>query len=214
MGPFDFLNNIKNTMSQYFQPGMNQVQSTLNQFFPTRSNNLRIDKPSKSPDLSSVIKAASNTPSAADFQSGFSKFGADAPVATASPAFAQAAQKMPANMDPYLPAVIALMETGGGAKTVAPNNVFNISGMQNGREGFVSYPDFSTALLGGDNGGVQSQGFMGTLLNGPAYSDFRSSGNLGDFFNSYTPPGPAYGNPSLEELLGRYQALRALFPGM
>jgi len=214
MGPFDFLNNIKNTMSQYFQPGMNQVSSTLNQFFPSRANNLRIDKPSKAPDLTSVVKAAKAIPNATDFQSGFSKFGADAPVATASSAFAQAAQQMPSNIDPFLPAVIALMETGGGAKTVAANNAFNLSGIQNGQNGFVSYPDFNTALLGGDNGGVQSQGFMGTILNGPAYSNFRSSGDLADFFGAYTPPGPEYGNPSLEELLGRYQALRSLFPGI
>lgn len=215
MGPFDFLNNIKNTLTQYFQPAKDTVSSTLNQFFPSKTNNLRLDKGPKAPDLKiKPVQAQEPRPSSSDFQSGFKKFNTNAPVATASPYFAEAAQKMPAKVDPFLAAIIALMETGGGMNTASSNNLFNLSGTQNGQQGFVSYPDFQTSLLGGSNQGVQSQGFVGTILNNPAYENFRNTGNLADFFNAYTPPGADYGNPSLEELISRYNALRALFPQM
>lgn len=215
MGPFDFLNNIKNTLTQYFQPAKDTVSSTLNQFFPSKTNNLRLDKGPKAPDLKiKPVQAQEPRPSSSDFQSGFKKFNTNAPVATASPYFAEAAQKMPDKVDPFLAAIIALMETGGGMNTASSNNLFNLSGTQNGQQGFVSYPDFQTSLLGGSNQGVQSQGFVGTILNNPAYENFRNTGNLADFFNVYTPPGADYGNPSLEELISRYNALRALFPQM
>lgn len=226
MGPFDFLKGLgtlKSNIEQYFSPATSQVSNTLTQYFPSRSNNFRLDKSPAAPQLSipqqqqqpapqAAPPAQPPRPTAQDYTQGFNAFGANVPVATQGAQFAQAGAALPSNIDPYLPAIISLMESGGGAKTVAPNNAWNIRGMQNGQQQFVSYPDLATALLGGDNNGVQSSGFVGQVLNNPAYAPFRSSGNIQDFFQTYTPPGAAYGNPSMDELVARYQALHALFP--
>lgn len=221
MGPFDFLNNIKQGLEQYFQPAMNQASNTLGQFFPSRTLNFRLDKSPKAPDIHPIINAASKpqqpTPAPTgvqpqDINAGFANFGPNVPVATASSEFAQAGNQLPPNIDSLLPAIIALMETGGGAKQVGANNPFNIRGIQDGNTQFIDYPDLKTALLGGDNGGVNSQGFVGQITNNPNFSTFRDTGNIADFFNTYTPPGAANGNPSLEDLVARYKAIEALFP--
>lgn len=160
---------------------------------------------------SSVLGTNTGIPGADAYRRGFERFKPGIPVMSIADRFAEAASRLPKNIDPYLPAVLALMETGGGEKVVGDNNAWNLSGTQNGKRGFVGYPDFATALLGGDNGGVQSQGFVGTVLNDAPYAKFRNTGNLADFFQVYTPPGEEYGNPSMEELLDRYARLRALF---
>lgn len=220
-GPFSFLNNIKNVLESYFAPAQTQVSSALNQFFPSKSNSLRMDSSGKAPDLKIPKPAPTSTPQRTvptpqDFQSGFSKFGnGNPPMATMSADLSKAATQLPPTIDPYLAAVISLMETGGGVKQAANNNAYNITGTQPGNTSpFINYPSPSVALLGGDNNGVQSKGFVGNLLQNPSYEPFRQSGNLADFFKVYTPPGQAYGNPSMEDLLARYQAIRALFPNL
>lgn len=216
MNQFDFLKFINN--------GYNTVKSTIEQYFPSQTNNFRMDKSPNvkkliSPQPQTQVSAPNNSlvtprPSANDYMAGFSKFGnSGAPIATQSASFAEAAKRLPDNIDPFLPAVIALMETAGGSRQVANNNPFNIRGQQNGTLKFIDYISPEVALLGGDNNGVQSKGFIGQLLTNPAYANFLKTGNLSDFFNSYTPPGPAYGNPSMEELLARYSNLRSLFGG-
>lgn len=142
---------------------------------------------------------------------GFSRFGGDVPISSAAKAFVQAGEELPDNIDPYLPAVISLMETGGGRHNVGDYNAFNISGTQNGKRGFVGYPDYETAILGGPNGDVESSGFVGLISEGSPYAKFRETGRLDDFFRSYTPPGEQYGNPSMEQLLDRYARIRRLF---
>lgn len=205
MPNFDFLSKIRSTIEGLF--GQNQTKATIAPVHVTRP-------PPPPPQPQSQVQGAqTSAPSPQDFQKGFNAFGNNVPVATASADFAQGAQQLPPNVDPYLAAVIALMETAGGSRSAAVNNPFNISGTQDGNQGFINYPDYRTALLGGDNNGTPSRGFTGTILNNPAYADFRNSGNLADFFNTYTPPGAQNGNPTLEELLSRYMQLRQLFPG-
>ncbi len=215
MFPFDFLKHIAN--------GYNQVKSTIEQYFPSQTANFRLDKSPNAPTLNipKPAQAAEPTPqvnsrpTAADSQTGFSKFGnGGAPIATQSAQFAEAGNRLPTNIDALLPAIIALMETGGGQRQVGTNNPFNIRGIQDGTTKFINYSSPGVALLGGDNNGIQSKGFIGQILSNPAYSDFRASGDLADFFKVYTPPGPQYGNPSLDELISRYQTLRSLFPNV
>jgi len=149
---------------------------------------------------------------ASEIEAGLSRFGSgNTPIASASGQLAQAGSQLPSNIDPYLPAVLALMETGGGSRQVGQNNPFNIRGTQGGNTQFINYPDVSTAILGGQNGQDVSKGLLGLLLSDPKYAGFRNSGDLRDFFNVYTPPGEAYGNPSMDQLLSRYAAIRSLF---
>jgi hypothetical protein len=223
VNPLDFLNTVKNGLSGYFKPS-----ATTEQFSPTKTNNMRMDMASGSPKLAIPIPQSQylgnpppvpvsqqkSIPKPAVFQNGFTKFNEEAPVATQSAIFAKAAKQLPSNIDPLLPAIIAIMETGGGSKLAANNNLFNLRGTQDGQNKFIDYPSMETALLGGKNRGVESQGFIGTILNNPSYSKFRSSGDIADFFKVYTPPGSQYGNPTLEELISRYHSIRTLFPEM
>lgn len=233
---FDFLNsiggNLKNDIEEYLQGAQSMASGALSEFFPSKGQGFRPDASPKPMNVMPLLnKINSNNqqpqqqpvqpsqqpqnnqpiPQPQDFANGFAKFGSNVPVATASGAFSKAASMLPPTVDPYLPAIIALLETGGGANAVANNNAFNISGIQNGQQGYVSYPDYTTALLGGNNNGDQSQGFIGTLLNNPAYAPFLKSGNLADFFKVYTPPGAQYGNPDLPTMLNNYAQLRSLF---
>lgn len=159
---------------------------------------------------------ANNTPSAPQHhqitpdmvQQGLSKYG-NVPIATLSGTLSQAGNALPKTVDPYLPTIVSIMETQGGKRQVAQNNPVNLRGVQNGRTQFINYPNPQTAILGGPNGPDQSQGLVGTILNNPAYADFRQSGKLSDFFKRYTPPGE--GNPSQDELLSRYSQIRSNF---
>jgi hypothetical protein len=149
---------------------------------------------------------------------GLLKFAPNTPLATESGALAEASTKLPKNVDPLLPAVVALMETRGGLdnqdskKKTGKNNFFNLFGTQNGvPRKLIDYPDIRTSIVGGDNQGVKSKGFVGTINEHPSYEAFRKSGNLEDFFIHYTPPGEEHGNPEMSQLLERYQQLRDLF---
>ena len=142
---------------------------------------------------------------------GLTKFGPATPLISNADELATAVSRMPKAVDPLLPVIVSLMETGGGQKMTAKNNPFNIRGTQNGKRKFIDYPDINTSILGGENKGVKSKGFTGTINEHPSYDQFRKTGNLEDFFSKYTPPGKEYGNPTMPELLSRYQQLRSLF---
>lgn len=133
---------------------------------------------------------------------GFKRFSnPPPPAATLSAQLAEAGQDLP---DPFLPAILTLMETGGlhPNKTATPNNLFNVGPS-------INYPTPEASILGG---GERNQlGLKGLLRPGGLYDDYLQSGNLADFFNHFTPPGEEYGNPSMEELMDRYNSLRSLF---
>lgn len=131
-------------------------------------------------------------PSTQDFRAGFEEYGS--PLATASGQFANAAQQY-SLPDPYLPAVLALLETSGGLNQRFANNPFNW-GMQD-----MPSLDYAIDRIYSGIGGRM-----------PYYQNYLQSGNIADFLPVYTPPGGA--NPELDELIARYEALRALFPGI
>lgn len=147
-------------------------------------------------ELSNQHFAATPTPTpppAQAFEQGFNAYG-NIPLTDYANEFQQAAQNSPLP-DPYLPAVLGIMETSGGQNMKYANNPFNW-GMQD----MESIPYVIDRIYSGIGGRM------------PYYKNYLESGNLEDFFNSYTPPGPEHGNPSMEELLQRYQKIRDLFP--
>lgn len=130
---------------------------------------------------------------------GFQKFSATPPpVASMSSEIASAGEGLP---DELLPAILALMETGGGKHMASKNNPYNLGPG-------IEYPDLKTAIVGG--GPRDQKGFKG-VIHGGLYDKYKESGKLEDFFNTFTPPGPEHGNPSMEELIQRYHSLRSLF---
>lgn len=130
---------------------------------------------------------------------GMQKFSPDTvPMATMSSELSQAGQGLP---DELLPAIIGLMESGGG-QHMKNNNPYNIGPG-------IKYPDLRTSIIGG--GDKNQKGLKGLLREGGPYQKYRDSGKLEDFFNTFTPPGIENGNPSMEELISRYKKLRLLF---
>lgn len=224
MNPFSFLNTLGNSLSQYLAPALGTVRNAVGNLthqpdytdllspVPDHPKALNIPKSAPPNNMAPAPNAMSNSlPDASTFLNGFNNFGSSVPVASQSGLFARVASALPPKIDPLLPAIISLMETGGGTNNVGMNNPFNIRGTQGGDQQFINYPSLETALLGGQNGPDYSQGLVGTLNNSPYYDKFRSSGDLADFFNTYTPFGAGYGNPTMEELLSRYNSLRSLF---
>ena len=187
-GISDFFNNIF---------GLNKPRQMLSPYV----------EPTPTPTLTPKPKGYT----ADQIKDGLTKFGPTTPLIDSADDLATAVSKMPKGVDPLLPVVVSLMETGGGQKMTAENNPFNLRGEQYGRRKFIDYPDIKTSILGGDNRGVKSKGFTGTINEHPSYAQFRKTGNLEDFFSSYTPPGKEYGNPTMPELISRYQQLRSLF---
>lgn len=126
---------------------------------------------------------------------------ADAPISTLSGQLAQAGAGLPEAVDPLLPVILSLMETSGGRNLSAPNNLFNIGPG-------ISYPDPVVNILGG---GPQDQlGLAGVLRPGGIYDPFLQTGDLSEFFRTFTPEtDPA--NPSNEELVNRFNTLRDIF---
>jgi len=143
-----------------------------------------------------------------EVEAGIRKFDASSPLLQFTQELSDAANAMPKKADRWLPVVMAIMETGAGVKLSAANNPFNLRGEQGGRTKFIDYPDIPTAIRGGDNNGVKSKGFVGTLNESTHYEQYRQTGNLEDFFAKFTPPGKEYGNPSVEELTGRYNSIK------
>lgn len=120
------------------------------------------------------------------------KSGMENPLATASAYMAQKAQENPLP-DPYLPAVMNLMETGGSKHMAQPNNYFNW--------GTNPKPDINTAIDRIYEGVSNPEG---------KYADYIKSGNLADFFRVYTPSSDPR-NPTQDELIKRYTQLRKYF---
>jgi hypothetical protein len=75
----------------------------------------------------------------------------------------------------------------------------------------IDYPDPATFFMGGGNMGANGgpqQGMLGTLTGG-LYNDYMQSGNMEDFFNTYSNPN--VGNPPMEKQIADYIYLRSLF---
>ena len=206
-----FLDNLSQSLSNYFSPALSNVKNIFDTLIPSKKKASLGSVPVPNIPTPSPVPTQRPLPSADVFSEGFNKFAPNVPVANYSSDFATAAGKLPPTIDPLLPAIMALIETSGGVHSAAANNPFNIKGIQKGKTKFIDYPDISTALLGGQNEDIVSSGLVGQLLNNSSYGKFRETGNLEDFFNSYSPPGPEYGNPSIDKLLGDYNSLRALF---
>ena len=129
------------------------------------------------------------------------------PIAQAAPQLAELGNSLPGNIDPFFAAALALRESGGGLTSgVEENNPYGIMTWDpNGNRTLASYPDLATATLGG--GPNDQMGLRGTL-NGGLYNDFLQSGNLSDFFNTYSPAGE---NASTDEQIALFRELLNYF---
>jgi len=185
---FDFLTKIKSTLNNLWgsMTGGGQGKSP---------EPLRVAKPvsaAQSSGTPTPTPQQTNTISSEQIQQGMSDFGGGTapPIGTASASLAQLgnelAQRYP-QLDPAFVAALALRESGGGANMLeGSNNPYGIMSYDNsGSRQLASYPDFETATLGG--GQNNQQGLRGTLFSG-AYDDAFKSGDLEQFFNTYSPP--------------------------
>ena len=137
--------------------------------------------------------------------------GTAPPVASFAAQLAELGNMLPGTIDPNLIAALSLKETGGGSNLIpgleGKNNPYGIKSFDEaGNSSFANYPDYGVATLGG--GPQDQQGLKGTLMGG-LYDKFLESGNLEDFFNTYTPQGE--GNPTLEEQLKTMEQLLEYF---
>lgn len=227
----DVVNQVKRNLESFFSPVASQVgktASTITDLFAPKSSGYispiqDIDDFHKTKSTQRVIppqgwpgsQPAQQAPQRAvqgartmqpvsdlerNIQAGYNRYSnPQVPVATLSAQLAEAGSQLP---DPYLPAVLALMETQGLRQARTPNNIFNV-----GPD--FDYPDPETAILGG--GPRNQMGLIGLLTKSGLYDDYMQSGDLTDFFDTYTPPGEEYGNPEMEQLLERYYSIRDLF---
>ncbi len=144
------------------------------------------------PKVQPQIQSTSNNLSEI-IRRGLEKYGATN-LAQQAPQLAQVGQKL---HDPFLPAILSLIETSGGRNiTRGQNNIFNMLPTSLG----VNYPDLSTAILGG--GG--QKGLAGILMGG-LYEKYLKSGRLEDFFTTYSP---ASENASIPFQVDRYNSIR------
>jgi len=120
-------------------------------------------------------------------------------------------------LDPYLPIILALRETQGGRDNAKPgsktgkHNLYNVRGTQGGERKFVDYPDFQTALFGGQNGPDMSTGLVRLLTESPTYQGYRDSKNVGDLLARWSPP--VDNNGDIDEQIANYQFMRRYFEG-
>ncbi len=146
-----------------------------------------------------------------------STWGADTPILNNIDMMIEAGNRLPKNMDPYMPLILSLRETQGGKDLIDPtknaklgkNNPYNIRGVQNGVIRFIDYPSLQVATFGGSNGTDTSEGLVGLLSRNPIYAAFRQSGDLKDFFKHWSPPTDNNGN--LDEQVQNYQWIRNRF---
>ena len=115
----------------------------------------------------------------------------EVPIATKAPELARLGYEIEQRGgDPYLPAALAIKETGGlnyePAKRI--NNPFGLGP-------HVSYPNLDVSILGG--GPDNQKGLRGVLF-GKRYRLYFDSGDLLDFFKKYTPTTDER-NPSYEK---------------
>lgn len=139
-------------------------------------------------------------------KSGFGK----APIASELDAFVEAGEMLgERGVDPLLPVIVALMESGGGANVKDPgaNNPFNI--FKPGTENPAQYANFRESLFGPEGSG-ETLNLMGLLREGGLYQDFIDSGDVSMFFDRFTP-GSDPRNPSNKELVERFNKLKSNF---
>jgi len=138
------------------------------------------------PDKAAIAAAIAEGLKAYGAKSGFEN-----PLATASARMADQAvnNNLP---DPYMPAAMNIMETGGSKHMAQPNNYFNW--------GTNAKPDINTAI----DRMVQGVGNTGDT---GLYKDYLQSGEMADFFKKYTPSTDP-NNPALDTLLGTYTNIR------
>lgn len=133
--------------------------------------------------------------------------GKDIPVASIVQQLAELGNSLPDNIDPFFPAALSLRESGGGVTSGTDrNNPYGIMTWdKQGNRELAAYPDLATATLGG--GPRNQMGLKGTLNNG-LYENFLQSGNLSDFFNTYSPSGE---NASTEDQIALFNQLLKYF---
>lgn len=128
------------------------------------------------------------------------------PISQAISDFAEAGSMLPANMNPLLPVIASLMETGGGKympkNSPNPYNTFNISSPSRG--GWAQYNDYRSSLFG--NNPDENVNFYDQMVEGSPYSTYRNTGKLSDLFRTYTPESDP-SNPRNYELIDRYNMI-------
>lgn len=126
------------------------------------------------------------------------------PIATASADFAEAGSKLPENMNPLLPVIMSIIETGGGLHMPDESsyNTFNL--LSPSRGGWARYNDFRSSLFG--NKPEETVNFYDQMVEGSPYEPFRQSGDLSDLFRTYTPESDP-SNPRNYELIDRYNMI-------
>ena len=132
------------------------------------------------------------------------------PVAQSANALSLLGNEMSARnpqIDPAFAAALALRESSGGRNIPeGSNNPYGImSYADDGTRSLAQYPDFTTATLGG--GPQDQQGLRGTLMGGK-YDPYLESGNLEDFFNTYSPSSE---NAPIEDQVAQFMQLLQLF---
>lgn len=136
-------------------------------------------------------------------KAGFGK----SPIAQHAPVLAEAAGRVPQGVDPYLPTILSLMETGGLKYTGQPNNPYNI--FYPGTHNPVQYQSVRDSIFG-PQGTNETLNLLGLLRENGPYQHYLDSGNLSDFFMTFTPPSDPR-NPSNDQLVERYNLLRSYF---
>lgn len=185
--------------------------NTPGKLYYVNNNNFQ-EQQAKQPGVAvmGATDTAPTTPSnfADILRKGFLKFNANSPLATVSGSFEKAGQGLP---DPYMPAVLALKETGAGTRPnpLGLNNPLNI-----GPD--INYPSYDVALNGGgtwgSTGGPQ-MGFAGLMKNG-MYDNYLKTKSLLDFFQTYTPWKDNNGkviNDSYDKQINDYNSLKTQY---
>ena len=177
---------------------------------PVKAQGNVVGDPSQMKITYGSTKPKTSSISEDQIRKGFSKFSANAPLATQSGVISQALSKLSPSIDPKLILALALKESRGGQDLVGrqqgQNNPYNV--MYGGK--LINYPDLQTALMGGENQleGSPSKGLI-NILNSPLYQKYQQSGNLEDFFNTYSPE--QSGNAPIKTQVQQAQELMRYF---
>ena len=128
------------------------------------------------------------------------------PISQAIPDFAEAGSMLPANMNPLLPVIMSIIESGGGKyipeNSPSPYNTFNIYSPSRG--GWAKYNDYRSSLFG--NNPEENVNFYDQMVEGSPYEQFRNTGRISDLFRAYTPETDD-SNPRNYELIDRYNMI-------
>lgn len=217
----NLLDKITSQLKSFFGGTTRTVQektSDLGSFFNNFSQRNRgaeikdtKTQPSPSPSVSpqpSPSMAPSQDTLQQQIDSGLQRFsqraGSEVPIASLSAELAQAGRQLPQEINqPFLPTILALMESRGllDSRPAQYANPYNVMAPD-----LVQYANPQQAILGGDG----KLGLMGLLREGGPYQSFRETGNIADFFNTFTPSSDPL-NPSNQDLVDRYNSLLSLF---